>query len=428
MVASKAKQRVIIGNSHAGIAALERLHAAEPQAMSIIISGESELPYSPTSLPAYVAGEVKEQNLGLRDRSFYDRNNTLPLLGRRVEELDAKNRHVVLSDGGRLSYDQLLVATGSRPAIPPIPGLKKDEAVTLRTLGDAKALVQLCDGSRSAAVIGAGLVGMEVATSLQKRGLKVTVIELLGQVLPLYFEKEAAAIVEAVYREHGIEVMKGVRIQGIEKGARGMQLSLGSGDKLEADFVVVATGVTPNLEFLAGSGIDVAEGLLVNDHMQTSDPSVYAAGDVAQGSGFFGETSVITPTVLNAVYQAQAAASNMLGEDRAFEGGMTLNVFNFFQNVAFSVGNSLDGQGLETLMQIDKEKRHFKKLVIQDGRLVGCAMINQGLEAGLARRMIMERWPADEIKKHFYDNLSSAFRRTLIRESSKEMEEERRGQ
>jgi phenylglyoxylate dehydrogenase epsilon subunit len=417
---------VIVGNSHAGVSALERIHKLDPQSSTIIVSEEEEPSYSPTSLTAFIAGDVKEQDVGLRPKAFYDQMNARVLLGRRAEGLDAKKRRITFADGSKLAYDQLLVATGSRPAIPRIEGLGKAGALSLRTLQDARWIIKASRESRKAVIIGAGLIGMEAAPALKKRGLDVTVIEMLGRVLPLYFDEDAASIIDSVYQEQGIKVLKTTMIHAVERGAKGWRLNLNSGERLDADLVLVATGVRSNVEFLKGSGIQVAEGVLVNERMQTSDPSIYAAGDVAQGKRFLEEDKVLTPTVLNAVYQGQVAGSNMAGEANEFVGGITMNVFNFYGNVAFSVGQSLDGQGLEVLKEVDQDNRRLKKLVLQDGKLVGCAMINQGIEPGLPRRMIMERWQADEVKKHFHDDLASAFRRTLVQESGGEMAEKRR--
>jgi len=430
MAVVKGKQRVIIGNSHAALSALESINRIDPQSNTIIISKDEEMAYSPASLIAFIAGEIKEENLSLRSSSFYDMMNARLLAKHRVEDLDARNKEITFTDGSKLGYDQVLIATGSSPLVPPIEGLGKDGALTLRTIADAERIIELCKSSKKAAIIGAGLIGMEIAAALRKRGLDVVLVEIEERVVPLYFDNDGASLIESVYREQGIEVRTGNKVASIERGVKGQRLNLQSGERIDADFVLMATGVRPNVEFMVNSGIEVMDGILVNERLQTSNPSVFAAGDVTQGKGFFGEDNVMAPSVFNAVRQGEVAGSNMAGGTRVFAGSFAVNIFNAFGNVFFSMGVPLtenEGKGLKVLKVMDKTKRNLKKLVISNGKLVGCTMINQPVDAGLCREMIMKRWPADDVIKHFENDLASAFRRTLIKESSEEMKLQRGG-
>jgi len=427
---TKNQQRVIIGNSHAALAALESIHKVDPQSTTIILTKEEEMPYSPTSLVGLIAGEISEESLGLRSKSFYDQMNATLLPRHQVEYLDNRKQEITFTNGFKLAYDQVLVATGSIPVIPPFEGLRKGDAITLRRLEDARKIVSLCKSSKKVAILGAGLIAIEIAMALRKRGLEVTIIAR-RRILRVYVDVDAGSIIKDLYRQQGIEVMEGSPIAGIESGTKGIRVSLESGDKVDADFVLVGTGVKPNVEFMVDSGIEIADGVLVDERMQTNDPFIYAAGDVAQGKGFFGDEKVVTPTITNAVYQGKAAGSNMAGQTQEFEGSLPMNIFNFFGNVAFSVGASLsEGQdeAATVLKKIDKENRVFRKLVIKDGKLVGCTMINQPVEAGLCHAMIRQGWEADDVVEHFDNDLASAFRRTVINNSGKEMKQQREGE
>ena len=424
---TKNKPRVIIGNSHAALSALESMHKVDPQSTTIILTKEEEMPYSPTSLVRFIAGEVKEESLGLRSRSFYDRVNATVFPRHEVEYLDNKNREITFTNGSKLGYDKVLVATGSIPVVPPFEGLRKEEAITLRRLEDARKIIRLCESSKKAVILGAGLIAMEVAMALRKRGLDVTIIAR-RRILRVYVDVDGGSIIKDVYRQQGIEVMEESPIPGIESGTKGVRVSLQSGDKVDADFVLVATGVKPNVEFMVNSGIEIADGVLADERMQTNDPFVYVAGDIAQGKGFFGEDKVVTPTMLNAVSQGKVAGSNMAGGAEVSAGSLPANIYNFFGNVVFSIGLSLaegGGEGLKVLKAIDEPNRSLKKLVISDGKLVGCTMINQPVEAGLCREMIMKGWETDDVVEHFDNDLASAFRRTLIKNNSKEMKLQR---
>ncbi len=381
------------------------------------------MPYSPTSLVGFIAGEVSRGSLALRSRSFYDEVNATVFPRHQVEYLDNRNKEIICTNGSRLAYDKVLVATGSVPVVPLFEGLRKEDAVTIRRLEDAERIVRLCETSKKAIILGAGMIAMEAAMALRKRGLQVTIIAR-SRILRVYVDVDAGSIVKDVYRQHGIEVLEGSNIAGIESWTKGVQVSLESGDKVGADFVLVATGVEPNVEFMVESGIAMAEGILVDERMQTSDPSVYAAGDVAQGTGFFGGEKVVIPTIMNAVYQGKVAGSNMAGGTEVFAGGLPMNIYDFFGNVVFSIGLSLaegGDDGLKVLKAVDKPNRSLKKLVIRDGKLVGCTFINEAVEAGLCRAMILNGWKANELIEYFDNDLVNAFRRTLVKNNGAEM-------
>ena len=418
------KRRIIVGGSHAAIAALEAIHQLDPESVTTVISAEP--PYSPTALTGFLSGDLKEEHLGLRDSAFFSRMNARLVLGYRAMAVDAKERQVILEDDSRLAYDQLLIATGASPAVPAIDGLAREEALTLRTVADARRLLNLSSTAKRALVIGAGLIGMEAAACLQKQGLQVTVVETLDHVLPLYFDRDAASIIESAYRQRGIDIIKGARVTAISKGAEWL-LRLGSGENLEADLVLIAAGVAPNVGLVKGSDIRIATGILVDEMMQTTVPDVFAAGDVAQGRGLCGEEGTMAPTVFNAIHQGFVAGSNMAGGAVKSPGTVNSNVFNFFGNVAFSVGRSLDENGLQVFKEMDGENLKFRKLVLNEGRVVGCSMINQDVEPGLFRRAVREGWKVGQALQQIHDDLPGAIRRTLVQIGGIELEEKRSG-
>ncbi len=416
------KRRIIVGSSHAAIAALEAIQRLDPESITTVIS--EEVPYSPTALTGLLSGDIKEEHLGLRDSTFFSRMNARLVQGYRVVTVDTKEKHVVLEDGSRFAYDQLLIATGASPAVPAIDGLTRDDAFTLRTAGDARRLLRQSITAKRAVVIGAGLIGMEAAAGLRKQGLEVTVVESLDQVLPLYFDRDAASIIESAYRRKGIGVIKGARVTTIRKGKNWL-LGLASGEKLEADIVLIAAGVRPNVDIVKGSDIKIAAGILVDEMMQTNLPDVFAAGDVAQGRGLWGEEGAMVPTVFNAVHQGLVAGSNMAGGAMKSPGAINLNVFSFFGNMAFSVGRSLDENGLQVFKEMDGENLKFRKLVLDEGRVVGCAMINQEVESGLFRRVVQEGWKLDQVLEHMHEDLPGYIRRTLVEVGGGELAEKR---
>ncbi|MBI2853938.1 MAG: NAD(P)/FAD-dependent oxidoreductase [Chloroflexi bacterium] len=425
MVATKKGPRVIIGNSHSALAALECIHRVDPETPNLVLTRDDGTPYSPTALVGLIAGEVKEQKLNLKDSAFYDSVNARVLPWHDVEYLDAKNQQLVLGNGARMPYGRVLVATGSIPLVPKIPGLTKRDTNVLHNIADARKIIELCKRSKKVVTLGAGLIAVEAAMALRQHGLNITIVAR-SRILRAYIDAEAGAIIADVYRQNGIKVLEGSDVSGVESSREGMLVVLESGEKVRADFVLVATGVKPNTGFLIESGIDISDGLIVNEKMQTNDPLVYAAGDVAQGRGLFTSDKIVVPTIMNAVAQGKVAGTNMAGGNQTFAGSLPMNIYNFFGNVLFSIGLSGDnGRGTKVLKALDTRKRSYKKLVLRDGRLVGCTMINQSAEAGVCREAIMNGWESNDVEQNFADDLASAFRRTLIKESGREMARQR---
>ncbi len=421
---SETMRRVIIGSSHAAIAALEAIHRLDPDSVTVVIS-DQEFAYSPTALTGLLAGDLKERDLGLRKRSFFTRMNARLTLGSRATAVDTVNKEICLVDGCRVPYDQLLIATGASPTVPPIRGLTAGEAITVRTLDDARRLMEAAPMAGSAVIVGAGLIGLEAAAGLSRRGLEVTIVETLKGVLPLYFDSDATRIIERSYRENGIVFKTGTRVISASRQGTGWRLALESGEELQAGLVVIATGATPNTALLNGSGIRLATGILVDDAMQTNVPDVYAAGDVAQGGGFWGEEGLMAPTVFNAVHQGQVAGTNMAGGRAKSPGALSMNVFNFFGSVAFSVGKATAEVCSEALKEFDEGTGRYLRLLVTEGRLVGCAAVNEEIEAGLCRRMVQEGWEASRVLQYAGHDLASKVRRAVLDVDRHRMEEKR---
>jgi phenylglyoxylate dehydrogenase epsilon subunit len=422
----KDTHRVIVGCSHGGLAALEQIHRFDPEGKTYILSRENELPYSPTSLGAFIGGQMSLNKLFFRDWDYFRQMNAKYIPDQEVEEIDTVNKEIVCSDGTRIVFDQLLIATGARPTIPSIDGIDHEKVFTVRNLENAKNLQKVARSSKNCLIIGAGLIGMEIAAALSKRGLRVTVIELLGQALPLYFDVDTSDIITAIYQKNGVEIFTNTKVIGMEGTSREIKVSLDSGKDINGDFVVVATGVTPNIQFLQGSGIELGKGILIDRHLETNKPGIYAVGDVAEGEGFFDEKKSINPTVFNAAFQGKIAGSNMTGKIKEFPGGLNMNIFNFFNNVAFSIGQfNGEESGTQVLKSIKAETLQVKKLVIKDNYLVGCTVLNYPVEPGILYQAIFKKWDPEEMVLSFEDDFVNGVRSTFIKESQAEIEQRR---
>ncbi|MBW2304131.1 MAG: FAD-dependent oxidoreductase [Deltaproteobacteria bacterium] len=396
---------VIIGSSHAGLSAVEAIRLTDRDNPVFLLTQEDTLPYSPTILPYVVSGEADPEKIFLKDEDALKGSGVVYRRGEKVVGLDLHARSIILKSGEILDYDKLLLATGAAPVLPPVEGLEGVSCHVLRTLEDALGLRRAMEGSRSAVVLGGGLIGMHAAENLHKGGLKVTLVEALDQILPGYFDREAAGLIRDIFRENGIEVLTGSVVTRVFEDRGRCIVSLDSGEERTADLLLVATGVRPRIGFLTGSGIDAEEGVLVDERMRTTHPDVWAAGDVAQAPDFFDSGKKrIHATLVNAVEQGRIAGMDMAGDEALVPhpGGIAMNTYRFFGHRAFAVGLGGENSGeLSPHHLVEKTGPRYRKIVLQGGRLVGASGINDGMDPGIIAELIRRKIPLQGLEERF---------------------------
>ena len=394
---------LIVGGSHAGLAALDAIRLVDPEGPITLVTKEDHLPYSPTVLPYVFSGLADPERIFLRDAGFFQDKGVKFMPGLEVKELDAGAAKVVLGDGGELTYEKALFATGARPLVPPIEGLSSAPFCVLRTLNDALALKKTVGGAGSAIVLGAGLVGMHAAENLAQAGVKVTLVEMLSQVLPGYFDRKAGSIIKKVFAENGVKMLLGSPVTHVLANHNGCALSLESGLDLSADLLLVATGVRPNQEMLVGE--DGGE-VVVDDYMRTEHPNVWAAGDLVKARCFFRGKPVYSATLPLAVEQGRIAGADMAGDQgvEPYQGSISVNTYSFFGNRAFSVGWSVPSgstKGLEVDFQYSPSGQRYQKLVFKGDHLVGAMGVNCDLDPGVMWQLIRNKVDLGDMKKQF---------------------------
>lgn len=392
---------VVIGNSAAGVWASQTLRSLDANGEIIIISEEAGPAYSRCLLPEYLAGSKKENELCICPGNFYKDNNIKTVFGQRVESVDAEKKEVVFQNGSRLSYNKLLIAAGASSFIPPVSGLEGKGVYGLRNLADAQGILDESQHARRAVVVGGGFVGLEAAYALYKRGLEVTVVEKLPQILPQQFDEEAAQILQADMQSEGIRFILG---QGVKEvvppglwsrlfGSKGKGIILENGQRLKAELIVVAAGIRPNTEIVANTGMKINRGILVNDYMETSIPDIYAAGDVAETRDTVTGNVCLTPIWPNASAQGRVAAYNMAGKKRAYGGliGMQ-NAVEFREVPAMALGITRpSGDNYKVLFEYLPHRNYYKKLVIQGNKLVGMILVGDINQAGIYGALIKNK-------------------------------------
>ena len=385
---------LIVGASHAALSALHAIRLHDTNGDVTLLTRDECLPYSPTVLPYVVSGRSDPGRVFLRDENYFAEHKVNYLRGAKVHKVNAGESAVELADGSRIGFDKLLLATGAAPQLPAIPGLAGLRFHVLRTLADAVALHDVLPRVRRALVLGGGLIGMHAAENLAKGGADVSVVEMQPHVLSGYFDAEASAMIEAVFAANGVRLLTGNRVAAFAAQGEGCRATLADGTELDADLLLVATGVAPVTDFLQGSGVETERGVLVDGHMRTNVANIWAAGDVAQARGFFTSERIINGILPDAVDQGRIAGMAMAEDPgaRDYAGGVPLNTYSFFGQQALSVGvheSALEPSGVEVKKQVDVADRHYLKIVLKDGRLAGIFGVNAAIDPGIMWELIL---------------------------------------
>jgi nitrite reductase (NADH) large subunit len=362
---------VIIGNSAAGLSALEAFRRIDHESSVTVISKESGRPYSRVLLPYFLRGKIPHSNLFIRDEDYFTRYNA-ECIQSRVVNVNPKKRQAVLKDGRILEYDRLLIATGSSPVRPPIPGLEGEGIYHLWSLDDAEALSPYFEKGGKVAVIGAGFISLQAAWAALYRGLDVCVVELMPRIMPKVVDDHCAQILTRKMKAMGVDLRLNTITGDIERTATGsFILHVKGGEPIAADFIIVGAGVRPNIDFLKDTDIEVEQGILVNNRMETSIPGIYAAGDVAQMPSALEAKLVVHALWPTAVKSGRIAGTNMAGEKAIFSGSLNMNVTQMFDITVASMGNFIETDGVETWSDDGIPNDQYLAILLKNGIPVG---------------------------------------------------------
>ena len=384
-------RHVIIGAGPAGVVAAETLRRIAPASEIIILGDEPEPPYSRMALPYLLAGNVGEAGTQLRHEDAHFEKLAIDVRQARVSRVDTSNRLAILSHGHEIAYDRLLIATGAHPIKPPIEGMDSPGVENCWTLADARRILAGAKPGDRVVLMGAGFIGCIVLEALAARGVDLVVVEMADRMLPRMMDKAGGAMIARWCESKGVSVRTGTRVTEIARANGSLALSVDGGDPIEADLVVCATGVAPNVGFLDGAGIDCDAGILVDHRLRTSASDVYAAGDVAQGPDFSTgrqEVHAIQPT---AVEHGRIAALNMAGVDTPFRGSLSMNVLNTLGLVSSSFGLWMGAEGGERSVAADEARSRYLRLEFEEDRLVGALALGLTQHVGVLRGLIQTR-------------------------------------
>jgi phenylglyoxylate dehydrogenase epsilon subunit len=406
---------LIVGSSHAALEAVSAIRMQDEDGSITMLTRDARLPYSPTILPYIVSGHSRPDNVVLRDTAYFGQNNVALRRNAEVVAVDPAAKSVRTADK-LWTYDKLLLATGGTPVVPPVPGLGDVKLHVLHTMDDAIALHDAMATAKSAIVLGAGLCGMHGAENMAKSGVAVSVI-VRSRALREYFSPRAGKLIEAAFASQGIRMLMGRTPAAVEPHGDGCAVTLDNGETITADLIMVGTGVNPAIGYLAGSGVETARGILVDDRMRTSVPDVWAAGDVAEARGFWGG-NVVNGILPGAVEHGRIAGADMAEDSvvKSFPGAVPLNTYHYFKHHSVSVGlggQLADDAGYEVDEQVNEERGVYRRIVMQDGRLVGISSIDDFVDPGIMWQLILRRTDLTPFKADFLAHPQDTGRRLM---------------
>ncbi|MDP1901111.1 MAG: FAD-dependent oxidoreductase [Rubrivivax sp.] len=392
-------KHLILGAGPAGVIAAETLRKHAPQDEITLLGDEPEAPYSRMAIPYLLMGRIGEAGTHLRHAGDHYARQRIELRRGRAVKLDSAARRVTLDDGAVLDYDRLLIATGSSPATPPIPGIAGPGVHACWTLADARAIQSLARPGARVVQMGAGFIGCIIMEALAARGVKLSVVEMGDRMVPRMMGPVAGGMIKDWCLAKGVAVHTGTRVDAIERDASGaMTVKLSTGAVIGADLVISATGVKPNIGFLQDSGVRCLVGVLTDEHLQTNVSGVYAAGDCAEAFDKISGKTLVSAIQPNAAEQARVAALNMAGRPAELRGVTQINVLDTLGLVSASFGAWEGVPGGEHVALTDKSAGRHLSLQFSGERLVGCNAVGWTEHVGVMRGLVEGQVPLGEWK------------------------------
>ncbi|WP_425671360.1 assimilatory nitrate reductase electron transfer subunit NasB [Bacillus subtilis] len=362
------KQRLVLaGNGMAGIRCIEEVLKLNRHMFEIVIFGSEPHPnYNRILLSSVLQGEASLDDITLNSKDWYDKNGITLYTGEKVIQIDTDQQQVITDRKRTLSYDKLIVATGSSPHILPIPGADKKGVYGFRTIEDCQALMKMAQHFQKAAVIGAGLLGLEAAVGLQHLGMNVSVIHHSAGIMQKQLDQTAARLLQTELEQKGLTFLLEKDTVSISGATKADRIHFKDGSSLKADLIVMAAGVKPNIELAVSAGIKVNRGIIVNDFMQTSEPNIYAVGECAEHNG------TVYGLVAPLYEQGKALASHICGVPcEEYQGSAPSAALKIAGIDVWSAGKIQEDERTTSIKIYDEQAGVYKKALFADDKLAG---------------------------------------------------------
>jgi NAD(P)H-nitrite reductase large subunit len=384
------KRLVVIGNGLAGNQFLERLLLMKSSRFEITIIGK-ESAYKRYLLSLILQQDVGVEKAELEDEDWYKQRGIRLIENETAVMIDPLGRHVKTDRGRKIAYDTLILATGANPHVLSVKGAGKNGVMTFRSMDDCKALMDASKRYRKAAVVGAGVLGLETAMGLVKQGMDTTVVHHQPNVMNRQLDRLASEMLQEDLEKLGVKFALCKRTKEINGESCAQSLTFSDGSSLEADLVLMAVGVKSNVELAKKSGLEVHRGILVDDYLQTSDPFIYAIGECAEHRG-------VTYGVIDPILdQAEHLAGTIAGCPKQYHGSIPSTTLNISGISLFSAGQVLETEDTRTYQWIDPIRHIYKKIVTLHGHVIGAILYGDTSEAVILAKLVSRLAPVSEI-------------------------------
>jgi len=399
---------VILGAGPAGVIAAETIRKHAPNDRITLVGDEAEPPYSRMAIPYLLIGNIDERGTYLRKSADHFERLKVEQVHARVVSIDGAAQTIQLDNDQQLSFDKLLIASGSRPVRPPIPGMDSPQVHPCWTLEDARAIMALAKPGARVVQMGAGFIGCIIMEALASRGVTLSVVEMGDRMVPRMMGPVAGNMIRDWCEAKGVQVFTSAKVEAIvpngsenpgllsklatavglgdEPTDAAVTVRLSTGQKLPADLVISATGVKPCIDFLKSSGVTCLQGVLTDEHMQTNIAGIYAAGDCAEAFDKVSGTTIVSAIQPNAAEQARVAALNMVGQTATLKGVTQINVLDTLGLISTSFGNWQGVPGGDQV-SLTAQGRHLS-LQFKDDVLVGCNSVGWTDHVGVMRGLV----------------------------------------
>ncbi len=416
---------LVIGNSAAGVGAAEAIRRLIDGSIGMI-SEEDNPPYSRPFIGHLLTGRDTFEDILYRQPNFYRKNEIEFFGGVTATRLDVQRRVVELSDGRKIGFEKLLIATGGNPIMPPIPGLREC-GYTFTKASDVLAIKERVDSGevQKAVVLGGGLIGIAATAALSERGVQTTIIELAPRILSSILDEDASQLVQSMVDERGVTTITSHTVGRVEGERESPKPILDTGEPLEADLFIVAIGVRPRIDLVSQTPIKTDRGIMVDQRMSTNVDSIYAAGDCAQIYDFVREANVVLAIWPTAYIGGMIAGNNMASNPVQSNWGTSMNAMSYFDRPVLSAGLYKPPDGQEGWIQVRaKDGGTYRKVVLRDGRIKGFILVGDVDKAGillqLMRSSVRIKNPEELLSPDFgYAKLPSRERKRVWKEAGK---------
>lgn len=388
------KKLVVIGNGMAGMRAVEEILKRDADQFEVTVFGaEPHVNYNRIMLSPVLSGEKTFDEIVINSKEWYEENNITLYVNALVTEIDRDAKVVKAENGIEAAYDKLMIATGSDPFIIPVPGKDLEGVITFRDMHDIAVMEDAISKYKNAVVIGGGLLGLEAAYGLQRRGMKATVIHLMGTLMERQLDESAGFLLKTELEGRGIDVLTEANTKEIVgKDGRVSELHLADGRVIPADLVVMAVGIRPNVKLAQSAGLDVERGILVNDQLVTSDPDIYSVGECVQHRGnVYGLVAPLWD-------MAKVLADDITGTENAYEGSVTSTKLKVSGVDVFSAGDFSGGDDCEDIVLRDAARGIYKRVVVKDDKIQGAVLYGDTADGAWYFQLLREEENISEIR------------------------------